>query len=182
MAMAEEPSGGVPHLEEPEVLAILRRRMEPRLAPGDVDRLPAVPLEDGADRDLRGRRPQLAHVLCMERVPQLSDLVNRSRELPFGLHKRLPRDSTALLGSQQPAMRPEEVDGGSLLAQEAHLAIELRRESERMGVVPGDGSSLVRALHFRCRRALCGQEQHAQANDYGLQNVDLLLGDRGATP
>ena len=79
-------------------------------------------------------------------------------------------------------MRAEEVDDATLLVGEAELALELCPQRERMQVVPDDVSVLVRALHFRCRRALCDQEQYAQANDYGSQNVNLLIGDRGASP
>jgi hypothetical protein len=57
------------------------------------------------------------------------------------------------------------------------------RKSVRMQTMQTDDlSSAVRALHLRCRRALCGQKQRAQANEYGSQNINLLLGDRGATP
>jgi len=52
-AMAEELSCETAHLEETEVLAVLSVRLQSRLAPGDVEGLPAIPLEDVADRDFR---------------------------------------------------------------------------------------------------------------------------------
>jgi hypothetical protein len=82
-------------------------------------------------------------------------------------------------------MSLEEVDDAPLLPRQPDLVVELRpeRESVRMQTMQTDDlSGPVRSLHLRCRSALRGQKQRAQANEYGSQNVNLLIGDRGATP
>jgi hypothetical protein len=181
-SVAEESACRVAHLEEAEVLPVLRRRVQTRLAPGHGDGLSAVPLEDRADRGLRRCLPQDPHVPCVQRLAQPPDLSCRASEPSLGAHKCLPCDNAVLLRPQEPAMGLKEVDDAALSASEAELPVQLRSQREVLRMVPRGAEGLVRGLHFRCRRALCGQEQHAQANDYGLQNVNLLLGDRGAAP
>jgi len=48
--VAEEVARERAHLEETEVLAVLGGRLQPRLAPGDIDGLAAVVAERSADR------------------------------------------------------------------------------------------------------------------------------------
>jgi hypothetical protein len=55
--------------------------------------------------------------------------------------------------------------------------METSFQSQRLVVLRDRPLSLGRTVHFRCRKGLCRNNERAQANEYGSQN--LVPPDRG---
>src|SRR5262249_23506543 len=62
-----------PHLEEAEVLAVVRARLEPGLAPRDLYRLVAVAIERVADRRLRRQLLERPVLTCLDHLTEPDD-------------------------------------------------------------------------------------------------------------
>jgi len=183
--VAEQPPLARSHLEEAEVLAVLRSRRVAGLTPRDSERLTAVAAtEDAADCDLRRCVGKSSRLAALERAAQHGDRLAYVRETPFRARERAPRDLTMLDGAEERAMVLEETDDGAVPPRSRELVLEprlqgngrLRRtlRSRRIG-------RRLRALPFRYRRDLCGQNEHAQANEQGFQDR-TSLSTTGARP
>jgi hypothetical protein len=166
--VAEEPALRGAHLEEAEILAVLRRGPQVRLAPSDRERLMAMSREDCADRLPRRERREPTRVpdmdLRLERSDRLRELVSSTLSVGQLRVRVVPMRA----GAQERAMRSVEPDGSTALPQRRDLASELLIERERVSyrlrltVVRGGG------LH-RCRSGLRHESERKQANEYGSQ-------------
>jgi hypothetical protein len=76
----------------------------------------------------------------------------------------------------------EEVNDRACFVGGEEFLLELRAQGERAYPMLNRAVGRGRAVHFRCRSGLCGDKKRAQANEYGSQNLYLLIGDRGAAP
>jgi hypothetical protein len=71
----------------------------------------------------------------------------------------------------------EEVHDASRLADHDELPLEACLQRAGSVMVRYRASRLRRVVQFRCRSGLCHDEERAQANEYGFQN--LVPPDRG---
>jgi hypothetical protein len=168
--MSEELASERPHLEEAEVLPVLGVRLQPRFAPGDVEGLPAAPLEDPADRNLRRSRLQPPHLPRVDRLAQDCDPSRGSRTSSFRVRKRRPRENAVLLGVEKSAMGLEEPHGGSCLSLDDDLLLEPYFQ-RGLVTVRRHASCVGRMVQRRCRSGLGDDKQRAQASEYGFQNL-----------
>ena len=83
-AVPEQATFARAHLEETEVLAVLRLRRVTGLAPRDLERLAAVaPAEDAADRDLRRSLGESSQLAPLDRQAKRCDRASsRGRDAP----------------------------------------------------------------------------------------------------
>ena len=167
----EEPPRERTHLEETEVLPVLRGWPQARLTPGDVDRLPAVVAEHTANR-VPGRRGVGAslHSRTLERA-NLPDLPCGRREPRLGARKRLPCDNSVPSRMQKRPVRLEETDRASCLTGDGQLSLEATRQRGVMPDLRRSYSCSRSLVQLRCRSGLCDHNERAQANEYGSQNV-----------
>jgi hypothetical protein len=142
-AVTEAAPFGRSHLEETEVLTILRVHVQVRLAPRDADRLAAVVAEDMADRLTRRRLLQCLQAAC--------HLFAANPYAKSGSMTRVPRQARAMEAklascrradlrvTQQPGVALEEPDHLLVLAHRPHVTLErLRRRLRLCGSAAGD--------------------------------------------
>jgi hypothetical protein len=154
-----------PHLEETEVLSVLRGRRQPGLAPGDRDGLIAVAVEDLADRSPRRHRcasPSVSRVGCATKRR------DRTLELCEPTSCVLEREHSVLAmgrGADKPPVPLEEGNRPSTLASGRELGREALVQcgcgTHHLGLGRG---GRVRVL-LRCRSGLRDEKARAQANE-----------------
>ena len=175
------------HLEQAEVLPVLGRRRQARLAPGDSDRLLAVPTEHSADRRPRSRLGESASPPRFgARTNDLSvegDLPRHLREVAVRTPERRQRSPSVLSRVGELPLRVEEPDCAPVRVRSAKLHAQPRLGGPRTGVLRGM-TRLRRAggsgLPARRGGGVGYEREHAQAGDEGFQNENLLIEDRGA--
>jgi hypothetical protein len=187
-AMTEQATLVRAHLEEAQVLPVPSDRREARLAPGNGDRLAAIPAEHVADRNSWGSSSEPAGtaigVAGANRTPVVRDLLRD----PGQTAARAPEcgrcDRAVLTGAEKPAVLTEEAEGAAVLVHRLQLQLEprLQREVARRllsGLSLYRASPLARELVVRCRRGLSRENERAQANEWGSQNVKPPGGRQG---
>lgn len=138
LAVTEEAALARAHLEQPEVLAVLRRRLDTGLAARDLERLSAVGAERVADR-LLGRALEVGEESLAlrvgfapgERGAGTVGLRLRRRECAAGD----PEPEGRLLFepgvAEEPSVLLEEADDGARLLQRLDVLCQLRAEVGR---------------------------------------------------
>jgi len=169
LTVPEESTLARAHLEEPEILAILRSRRMMRLAPRDLQGLIAVASpENATDRDLGWRVGEPPRFATLQRAPERDDGSRDASKSPFGAPTRGDGDRSMLARAEKRAVILEKKDDAAMLPRRFQLLLEARlqgddrlrrfRCSRRLGRDLG-------TLPFRYRRDLHRREKDAQANE-----------------
>lgn len=179
-AVAEQVPRERPHLEEAEVLTVLGGRLQARLAPGDVDGVPAVAAEDVADRDAWGFVLVTMEHSHLERAAQRHNSALCADKPALRSHKRLPGDNATCLLAEDARMPLEEADDAACLALGSQFAMQKSLQGSMHTTMTNERTMVLRVPRCCCRSGLHDDQERAQAKQYGFQNVYLLSGDRGA--
>jgi len=156
------------HLEEAEVLAVLRCRLEVRLAPRDGDRSLAVVLEHLADCRSRRERGDPARVASTNLHAKCRDGSRQRRNAPLGVRQSRLRRLLVLRRAQERAVRPEEPHGALIAVERSQRPLQLLLESEarfRRGNRLRRRARLAGRGLRRCRSGLRHENERKQANE-----------------
>jgi len=153
-AVAEQVTRECPHLEEAKVLTVLCRRLQTRLAPGDVDRVPAIAPKDVADRDAWGFVLETTELPCVQRAAQQGNPALCARKLALRSHKRLPGDNAMCLLVEEPGVLLERADDAACLAFGGDFPMEKSLQGSMPATVTNDWTMVLRVPRRCCRSGL----------------------------